>query len=172
VPHGAFACAAETTGDGTPLDDRWVTIACWTDEEWAALAQVIGLDDPALAKLDARLARIDAIETAVSAWTASRTRADVAEQLQAAGIASAPVEDFGDLHDDPQVAHRGHFVRLTHPFMGERPYQHNGFRIEGLTAGYSRPGPTLGQDNDWVQSELLGLANAERATLADDGVFT
>ena len=41
VPHGAFPCAAE--GD---VDDRWVAIACWTDDEWARLASIIGIDDP------------------------------------------------------------------------------------------------------------------------------
>ena len=33
VPHGAFPCADE--GD---VADRWVAIACWTDDEWATLA--------------------------------------------------------------------------------------------------------------------------------------
>lgn len=167
VPHGAFACA-----DEAGVADRWVALACWTDAEWSTLAGILGLDDPSLATLDARLTRIDEVEAAVAAWTATRSRLEVAELLQAAGIEAVPVEDFGDLHDDPQIAHRGHFVRLTHPFMGERPYQHNGFRIDGLAAGYSRPGPTLGQDNDWVQSDVLGLSDTERAELAEAGVFT
>ncbi|MFM8303569.1 MAG: CoA transferase [Actinomycetota bacterium] len=172
APHGAFACAAETLPDGASLDDRWVAIACWTDEEWATLADILGVTDPSLATVDARLARVDEVEALVGAWTATRTRLAVAEQLQAAGIEAVPVQDFGDLGDDPQLAHRAHFVPLVHPFMGPRNYEHNGFRVAGLAAGYDRPGPTLGQDNDWVQGEVLGLADADRATLADDGVFT
>jgi len=167
VPHGAFACA-----DEDDLSDRWVALACWTDDEWAILAGMIGVGDPSLATLDARLARIDEVEAAVAAWTASRTRLEVAELLQAAGIEAVPVHDFGDLHADPQIAHRGHFVPLTHPITGPRPYQHNGFRIDGLESGYARPGPTLGQDNEWVQAEVLGLSDAERAQLRDAGVFT
>jgi hypothetical protein len=69
------------------------------------------------------------------------------------------------------VAHRDHFVRLTHPFMGSRLYEHNGFRIAGLAVAYERSGPTLGQDNEWVQSELLGLSPEERARLGDEGAF-
>lgn len=171
VPHGAFHCADEPLADGTTRDDRWVALACWTDDEWATLAEIIGLDDPSLASLDARLARLDEVEAAVGAWTGSRTRLEIAEQLQAAGVEAVPVLDFGDIHDDPQVAHRGHFVRLTHPFMGAGCYAHNGFRIEGLAAGYSRTGPTLGQDNELVQRDLLGLSDEERAQLAEDGVF-
>ena len=92
--------------------------------------------------------------------------------MQGLGIEAVPVNDFADIHDDPQVAHRRHFVALTHPFMGPRLYEHNGFRITAHSVGYDRAGPTLGQDNDWVQDELLGLSAEERATLADDGAFT
>jgi crotonobetainyl-CoA:carnitine CoA-transferase CaiB-like acyl-CoA transferase len=171
VPHGAFRCADETAPDGGASDDRWVAIACWSDTEWAALAGIIGSDDASLATLDARLARVGEVEAAVEAWTSVRTRLEVAETLQAAGIEAVPVWDFGDIHGDPQVAQRGHFVRLTHPCMGPRLYEHNGFRIEGLAAAYERSGPTLGQDNAWVQAELLGLAPGERAALAAEGVF-
>ena len=171
VPHGGFACADETLADGTTSTDRWVAIACWTDDEWATLAGIIGVDDPSLAKLDARLARVDDIEAAVTAWTSQRTRLDVAEQLQAVGIEAVPVEDFGDIHTDPQVEHRHHFEHLTHAAMGPREYEYDGFRIDGFEVRYERGGPLLGQDNDWVQHDLLGLSDDERAQLAEDGVF-
>lgn len=172
VPHGAFPCRDESLADGTVLSDRWVAIACWTDDEWAALARVVGCDDPGLATFAARAARIDEVEKFVAAWTATRTRAEVAEELQSLGIEAVPVLDFGDIHADPQVASRDHFVAGTHPFMGPRLYERNGFRIQGFPSGYDRTGPTLGQDNEWVQAELLGLAPEERAALAADGVFT
>jgi hypothetical protein len=52
-----------------------------------------------------------------------------------------------------------------------RVYEHNGFRVSGCAAGYDRAGPLLGQDNDWVQTELLGLTDEDRENLAEDGVF-
>jgi len=171
VPHGGFPCVDETRADGSAATDRWVAIACWTDEEWATLAAIIGVDDPSLAKLDARLARIDDVEAAVTAWTSQRTRLDVAEQLQAAGIEAVPVEDFADIHVDPQVEHRHHFEHLAHAAMGPREYEYNGFRIEGLEVRYERGGPLLGEDNEWVQRDLLGLSDADREQLAEDGVF-
>jgi crotonobetainyl-CoA:carnitine CoA-transferase CaiB-like acyl-CoA transferase len=164
VPHGAFPCVPE--GD---IGDRWVAIAAWTDDEWAALAQQIGVDDPALATLDARVARIDEVEQMVGAWTSTRSRADVAETLQALGIEAVPVQDFGDVHDDPQLAARDHFVRLGHPMMGPGLYERCGFRLGAAPSGYDRAGPTLGQDNDWVLGELLGLPADEQARLRDAG---
>jgi benzylsuccinate CoA-transferase BbsF subunit len=142
--HGAFACADE---DG--IRDRWVTIACWTDEQLERLRSVTGAD--------------------VEAWTRTRRRLDVAEQLQAAGIEAVPVSDFGDLHDDPQLAHRGHFEPLTHPFLGPGLYERNGFRLAACPGGYDRAGPTLGQDNEWALAEILGLNPSEIDTLRETG---
>jgi crotonobetainyl-CoA:carnitine CoA-transferase CaiB-like acyl-CoA transferase len=162
VPHGVFACRG---------DDRWIAIACWTDEEWARLSEIIGFDDPSLGKLGARLERVDDVEAAVEAWTATRTREDVAHALQAVGIEAVPVWDFGDVHDDPQVASREHFVSLTHPFMGDGLYEHNGFRLSDAPSGYTRSGPSLGQDNDWALGDVLGLSLAERERLQADGAL-
>jgi len=145
--HGVFPCA-----DEGEVGDRWVAIAAWTDAELATLTSIAGLD--------------------LAAWTATRTRADVAETLQAAGIEAVPVQDFGDVHDDPQVAHRGHFVAHTHPFLGDGLYERNGFRLSDAPSTYARPGPTLGQDQDWVLDEILGLSREEREALTDDGTFS
>ncbi|MSO78420.1 MAG: CoA transferase [Acidimicrobiia bacterium] len=166
VPHGAFPCV-----DEDKVRDRWVAIACWTDDEWRRLAAIIGLDDPDLATLAQRSARIDDVEAAVSTWTASRTRAEVADQLQAVGIEAVPVQDFGDVHDDKQFAARDHFVALDHPLMGHGLYERNGFRISDAPSGYHRAGPTLGQDNEWVLGELLGLSAEEQERLRADGAL-
>ena len=55
--------------------------------------------------------------------------------------------------------------------MGPRLYEHNGFRIERLAVAYDRSGPTLGQDNEWVQRDLLGLSPEERVELSEKGAF-
>jgi crotonobetainyl-CoA:carnitine CoA-transferase CaiB-like acyl-CoA transferase len=164
VPHGAFPCAAEDQ-----RGDRWVAIAAWNDEQWARLAALIGVDDPGLATLPDRLRRVDNVEAAVGAWTATRSRAEVCEQLQAAGIEAVGVADFGDVHDDPQVACREHFVPLVHPVMGPGLYERNGFRLSDAPSGYDRSGPTLGQDNDWVLGQILGLSVAEQQRLREAG---
>ncbi|HXQ63170.1 MAG TPA: CoA transferase [Acidimicrobiales bacterium] len=165
VPHGAFRCAG---------DDRWVAVACWDDDDWRRLADLIGLDGATagrLATLEARRGAVDEVERLVETWTSTRPAAEVAEALQAAGIESVPVADLGDASADPQLAHRGHFVTLTHPCMGPCGYERNGFRLSDAPAGYERTSPTLGEHNEMVLGEILGLDQAERSRLADSGVL-
>ena len=140
--HGAFPCAG---------DDRWVAIVAWDRAEAERLAKVVGGD--------------------LEAWTRARSAAEVADTLQAAGIEAVPVADFGDVHTDEQLAHREHFVRLSHPFMGDGAYERNGFRLSDAPSGYTRTGPTLGQDNADVLGDILGLSDAEQAQLADEGAL-
>jgi benzylsuccinate CoA-transferase BbsF subunit len=114
---------------------------------------------------------VDEVETLVENWTRSRDAAEVAEALQAVGIEAVPVADLGDAWADPQLAHRGHFVTLTHPCMGECGYERNGFRLSDAPAGYDRTSPTLGEHNEMVLGDILGLSEAERRRLADEGVL-
>jgi crotonobetainyl-CoA:carnitine CoA-transferase CaiB-like acyl-CoA transferase len=162
VPHGAFPCLG---------DDRWVALAAWDDGGWARLADLIGVQDPSLATLQARLSRVDEVEAAVARWTTRRAVDEVVDTLQGMGIEAVPVQDFGDVVADPQLTARGHFVTLTHPAMGEGVYERNGFRLSDASSGYTRTGPTLGQDNDHVLREILGLSTGEIDKLAADGAL-
>jgi benzylsuccinate CoA-transferase BbsF subunit len=140
--HGVFPC----TGD-----DRWIAIAAWDADEAERLAKITG----------------DNIE----AWTRARPAHEVALTLQAAAIEAVPVADFGDVNEDAQLAHREHFVPLTHPFLGDGLYERNGFRLSDAPSGFTRTSPTLGQDNEHVLGEILGLSSAEQQQLADEGAL-
>ena len=162
APHGVFPCAG---------DDRWVAIAVWDDDEWARLAGVLGVADSGWETAAGRLEDVGRLEKVVGAWTSERGPADVAEQLQAVGIEAVPVQDFADVHDDPQLAFRDHFLELEHPIMGPGDYERNGFRLSDAPSGYQHAGPTLGQHNDHVLGEILGLSDAERARYRDEGAL-
>ena len=105
-----------------------------------ALARVLGLDDDPARDVRRAQAREDEVE-ALAAWTATRTRAEVAEELQAAGIEAVPVKDFGDLHDDPQVARRKHFVAQHAPVpRATASTSATGSASSDAPGGYDRPG--------------------------------
>ena len=77
----------------------------------------------------------------------------------------------GDLYQDPQLAHRGHFVTLDHPVMGEGPYERNGFRLSEGDGGYDRTSPTLGEHTLAVLGGLLGMTEREVNELQRSGAL-
>jgi benzylsuccinate CoA-transferase BbsF subunit len=169
APHGVFRCADE---DGR---ERWGAIACHTDDDWRRLARALGdppwTADTALATAAGRLARADDIEPRLEEWTRVRRRDAVAEALQAAGIDAAPVEDFGDLHDDPQLAHRGHFRPVEHPVLGRHPVETHAIRFSAMAPALRTAAPRLGEHTEQVLRELLGMPADEYARLRDAGVL-
>ena len=94
---------------------------------------------------------------------------DVAEQLQAAGIEAVPVQDFGDLHADPQLAHRDHFVPLTHPFLGPGLYERNGFRLRDAPRATTGPGRRSARTTTGCSATCSGSTRPRSGTLRASG---
>jgi benzylsuccinate CoA-transferase BbsF subunit len=163
VPHGVFRCAG---------DDRWIAIAVWSDEEWATLVQKLSLSpEPSWDHLDGRCAQPESVEAAVEAATSARDRDQLADELRAAGLEATPVLDLADLNEDPQLLHRGHFVPLSHPVISGQNYEALGFRLADSPPSFTRPGPTLGRDNEEVYKGLLGMKDEEFQRLEASGAF-
>jgi crotonobetainyl-CoA:carnitine CoA-transferase CaiB-like acyl-CoA transferase len=154
-PHGAFPC------DG---DDRWVSIAVETDEQWQALAEVIGggaSGREEFATFDGRLRAVDEVEDAVAEWTRSRDRYEVMHRLQRAGVPCGVVQRPSDLFHDPQLAHRGHFWALDHPEIGPLRYNGASFSLSETPAYPRSAAPLLGAHTREVLTQVLGYSESE-----------
>ena len=154
APHGAYPCQGE---------DRWITIAVAADEEWRALCEVI--DRPGMAEAypdaQARFREQETIDTAITAWTSGRTDYDAMHALQRAGVRAGVVMDIPQLHQDPHLAERGVFQDVTHPEAGTHHYFGTPWHMSHTSFRIGRPAPLLGEDNDYVFGEVLGLPQAE-----------
>ncbi len=160
APHGVFRCAGE---------DRWVSIACGSDAEFEALARVIGhpelASDPRFRTLADRKAHEDELESIVEAWTSARDPFEVTRLLQAARVAAFPPLMNRELAEDPHLNQRGFFVEKEHPEVGVRQHVGIPWRMSETPCQVTRAAPVLGQDNDYVYGELLGLSSAQIADL-------
>jgi benzylsuccinate CoA-transferase BbsF subunit len=167
APHNAYRCLGE---------DRWCTIAVFTDAEWRAFCRVIGspalADDPGFATLRARKENEEELDVLVNRWTSLRTAEDVMESMQKAGVAAGVVETGEDLMDkDPQLRHRRFFIELEYPGIGKyRTQTGNHFKLSKYTPELS-VAPLLGEHNDYVFKEVLGLPDKEYRELIEAGVI-
>jgi crotonobetainyl-CoA:carnitine CoA-transferase CaiB-like acyl-CoA transferase len=136
--------------------DRWVAIACETDDQWRTLAGV--LDRPDLAGLTSaeRLERAAELDDVISAWTAPRDNQEVEDLLQQHGVPAHLVAVSQDSWADPQLAERGHFVITDHAELGPVTVEGTRFVMSRTPPEAYRAAPTLGQDTFEILTDLLG----------------
>src|SRR4051812_9784610 len=158
VPNGCFPCLGE---------DQWITIAVRSDAEWQALCKVMHRDDLAedatLATTEGRRAEEDRIEVAIRHWTTT-VRPDLAMvTLQDAGVPAGTARLPLDLAGDPHLMGVGHWQAVTKVFMGPHLLPSVAYREGNSKLPYpiERLAPTLGQHNDEVLRDVLGLSAAE-----------
>ena len=166
APHGAYPCIGE---------DSWCVISVFSETEWRSLCGAMG--DPAWTK-EARFAthktrkeHEDELDRKVGDWTLQFTSREIVERLQGAGVRAAMVNKMSDLYSDPQLTHRGQWVALEHPEIGNMHYQRPPFILGKTTAGPKRADPLLGEHNAYFYRELLGLSENEYDELVEEGVI-
>ena len=166
APCNAYPCAG---------DDRWITIAATTEQEWRSLAHEIDLsglaDDPRFATVADRLANQDALDTIINKWTRGQDAFELAQRLQAAGVPAGPVLRGPDLLEDPHYRERGTFVTVDHPQVGPRQYPGLPWKMSATPGEIRWPSPTLGQHNREIYGGLLGLDAEEVDALEANGVI-
>ena len=166
APHGIFRCDGE---------DQWLSIACGSDGEWRALCGAMGrpelADDPRFQTLAGRKANEDALEALVEEWTSTQDPMAATELLQAAGVAAFPPMVNYMLDADPHLAERGFWVEKEHPEVGTVRHAGIPWRMSETPCEVWRAAPTLGQDNEYVFGELLGMSGKQIAELAERGVI-
>jgi benzylsuccinate CoA-transferase BbsF subunit len=165
APHGAYPCRGE---------DRWCVIAACSDEEWRALCRAAGrpewAEDARFGSLAARKTHENELDALVAGWTEQRTPHEVMDTLQAAGVRAGIVSRLSDLFSDPQLAHREIWRELPHPELERFHYVAPPFALSETPAELRRS-PLLGEHNEHVYREILGLSQEEVDALTADGVI-
>lgn len=164
-PHAVFPAEGE---------DRWVAIACETEEQWQALCRAAGADwtgDPRFATVESRLENREPLEAAIGAWTRGCSQSDLEQTLQAVGVPVAAVQRSSDALQDPQLLHREYFKWVEHPELGKVAVENTRFIMSATPGRVERPGPVFGQDNEYVLREILGLSEDEVTDLLVGGAL-
>lgn len=165
VPHGAFPC----------LDREWVALSCWSDAEFSTLAHIIDRDelrtDPMFATNEGRRTNQRSLDDIISAWTQTRSSETVAETLQQAGICAYPVVDMAGLFCDPQLKARRQWRVRRHSEIGDQAYCFPGFDLMEAPGDIVGSAPCLGENNEYVFRDLIGLDESEMEKMRKCGVF-
>jgi crotonobetainyl-CoA:carnitine CoA-transferase CaiB-like acyl-CoA transferase len=171
APHGAFRCR------GT---DEWITIAIQNDDQWLQLLEEMGSPewarDSRFAHSHDRKAHEDELERLLSEFTQSRDRYELMAALQQRGIPAGAVQNAPDRCErDPQLQHRGYFIPLPQSEIGTWPVENFPAKFQSTPISVGGPperaAPLIGEDNDYVYREILGLTPEEIAAFKEDWII-
>lgn len=159
VPHGVYPAAGE---------DRWISIAITSDAKWQSFGAMLGGDAEAacFASAEGRLAHRERLNDIVSAWTRNLDANVAAERLQTAGIAAHASWTTPEIVRDPHLRERRAIVDVAEPDGTKRAAVGVPMRLSKSTnIGIGHGTPRLGEHEDYVFGELLGMTRAERQIL-------
>jgi crotonobetainyl-CoA:carnitine CoA-transferase CaiB-like acyl-CoA transferase len=166
APHNAYPCVGK---------DNWVSIAVATEDEWRSLSTVMGRKDwlrnPEFNSTQSRWEKRQELDREVARWTSTRTRAEVTRMLQAAGIAAFPSYTAQDIADDAHLNHRGTILSMTAPDGKSRKVVGPPWQFSRTPAKLETGTPGLGEHNQYVFGELLGLSSGEIEELVQSKVI-
>ncbi len=170
APHGCYPCESRPGADGAIAEDRWVTIAVSDDEAWQRLCRLIEREDLLHYRtLAERRAVEHELDAAIMGWTLLRDDCTAARELQAAGIAAAPVLSPRDLLADPQLRLRGYFETVDDPDMGPWPHDGVAWRLSRTPGWVRGPAPRLAQHTRAVLTNVLGYSAEQIEALYQAG---
>jgi benzylsuccinate CoA-transferase BbsF subunit len=166
APHDCYRCKGE---------DKWVSIAVSNDEDWEALCQTVG--NPKWTKEErfsaqfSRWQNQDELDRLIEEWTINYTHYEVMEILQRAGVAAVSSFSNEDLFNDPHCREREYLVTVQHTEVGQLYALAPPWKLSVTPGRVTGPSPVLGEHNEHVFGELLGMSQDEIARLEDEGVF-
>jgi formyl-CoA transferase len=180
--YSAFGAVREAAGSALPgiaptnayaCQDGYVIVAGNGDSIFKRLMTAIGRTDLAndvqLANNAGRVARVQELDAAIGAWTASRLVKDVLEVLDAASVPAGRIYTVADIAADPHYQARGMLSSVqmqdgsTLSVPGIVP------KLSLTPGAHVRNAPQVGQDSDAVLAGM-GLSAEQIAQLRLAGI--
>jgi crotonobetainyl-CoA:carnitine CoA-transferase CaiB-like acyl-CoA transferase len=155
--------------------DGYVVIATRQENFWRKLCVALGhprlADDPRFATNPKRLENRTVLVSMIEDILRTRTVADWLDNLRAAEVPAAPVNNLDGAFAEPPVAEREMIVEYDHPEVGRVRLPGNPIKFAGIDRTISNPAPRLGEHTDAMLRDLLSLSAEKIAELREQGAI-
>jgi crotonobetainyl-CoA:carnitine CoA-transferase CaiB-like acyl-CoA transferase len=156
-------------------DDHWVTLAGSTNALFAANCRAIErpdlIDDPRFASNDRRVKHASELNDIFAGWCAAHPLDMVLARFDAAKGTLAPIYSIDQIADDPQVKAREVITRVPDRDFGTVAMTNIVPRFTNDPAQMRHAAGDVGQDNDEVFRNWLGLSDQEVERLTERKVI-
>ena len=165
VPHSHYP-----TKDG-----KWVAIACTSDKIFERLAVAMGVPEfggrgkwGTIIQREAERAKVDEY---VGQWSSTLTRDEILAVCESHQVPCGSVYSIDEIFEDPQYAARDNILYFNDERVGEFAIPNVVPRLTDTPGKVTHLGPALGQDNDEVFRQRLGLTPERIEELKQRGVI-
>jgi len=166
APHGCYRCKGE---------DKWVAIAVSNEIEWVAFCEAIGNPDwTNNQEFNNELSRHknqDKLDKLINDWTINFDHIEIMQKLQKAGVMAGASLNVEEVVNDPHLAERNFFVDIEYPDKTKLRRTGLPWKLSDTSRGNYRYAPSLGEQNNYVFSELLGISNDDIQKLKEEKVI-
>ncbi|HEY4331466.1 MAG TPA: CoA transferase [Ilumatobacteraceae bacterium] len=156
APQGVYRAAG--------VDEVLVAIAVTSDVQWHALVEVLDAADlrhDAFATEASRRASQDEIDARLIAAIVGLDGCDLVERLVAVGVPASLVVSGEDVTEQDALRLSGFVEQFDHPIVGRHDVYVLPFRLAAEPGTWiRRPAPLLGEHNEEVLREIVGLDDA------------
>lgn len=164
-PQSVFRCKDGWVIASAPQLDQWTRfLAVLGDPEWASNPRY----------RDRRKMQEeypDEVDALLQPWFSARTKREILDICLEHRIPFTPVFDAGEVMSEPHLAERAYWVELDHDQAGTLRYPGPPYRFSATPWRLGGPAPHLGEHNELIYAQTLGLSPDEIAALAHEGVI-
>jgi crotonobetainyl-CoA:carnitine CoA-transferase CaiB-like acyl-CoA transferase len=167
APMGLFPCKP-----GGSNDYVYIYVNRANNRQWHRLLEVIDradlIGDERFETARDRFAHKKEINAMLEPWTMERTKAEAMETIGGGGVPCGAVYDTLELSENQDFEDRGIFQWIDHPTRGKVKMPAWPVRMSGNDVKVE-PAPLLGEHNEIILSDWLGMSEEEIATLKAEG---
>ncbi len=130
------------------------------------------LTDPRFLNNALRCENHAALKVEIEKWSTTVTAEEAYDAINAAGVPTSPINDLYQISHDPHIVEdRQMFIPVKHPVIGDMRVNGNPVKLLDMMPEVVTCAPALGQHNEEIYGQLLGLDKEQLEALAEDHVI-
>ena len=154
--------------------DGYFNLGVGNDSLWRRFCDAMGLgeikEDPKFAVNKDRVDNRLELQEILDAIFAEKTVEETLDGLRAAGVPCGPINNLAQVLSEPQVLAREMVVDVDVPVAGPTKVTGVPIKLSETPGSVRTPPPTLGQHTEEVLESVLGMDEAQRNALRQEGV--
>lgn len=156
-------------------DEKWVAVSTSAQTIAERVMQLVGhpevIDEEWFSSGADRAKHADLLDDYVGGWIAQHDLDEVIKKFEEAEAAVAPIYDISQIMEDPQFKALESIVSIDDPDLGRVKMQNVMFRMSETPGRVRWAGRGLGEDNQNVYGDELGMSDEQLKSLSEEGVL-